>query len=138
MSKTLSRGFAAIATAVLVAPAAAGAQDPGPMPDPDAPPVSATLTAPGAITKAKLKKGMTVRVRCDLACNARLSLAGRPGIITQTSGQVGAGATKTFRIKAIKTYLDAMKKGDKLTLSLDARSDAGALDQESRKIRISG
>jgi hypothetical protein len=138
MPSTLSRGLAALATAALLAPAVAGAQDPGAPPDPNAPPVSATLTAPSSITKAKLGKGMTVTVRCDLACNARLMLAGRPGIITTKSGQVPAGGTKTFKIKAIALYTKVLKKGDKITLSLDARTDAGALDQASKKIRISG
>ena len=47
------------------------------------------------------------------AGNARLSLAGRVGIITQTSGAVAAGAPRTFEVDVAPMDLKALRKGDK-------------------------
>lgn len=134
MTTSRSTILALAAVAAVVPAAVAGAQDPGPMPNPDAPPLGATLKAPSKVSKATLKKGMSVTVTCDRACNARLMLAGRVGIVTQKSGQVAS--SKTFKVKAMAFQVREMDKGDVYTLSVDARADDGALKQLSKKIKI--
>jgi hypothetical protein len=133
----LTRSVLAMAAAAALAPAAvAGAQDPGEPPSGDAAPLQATLSAPSTITKQQLQKGVAVTVTCDRACNARLLLAGRTGIVTQKSGAVPAGARTKIKLKAPIALLRPIKKGSRYTLSLQARSDDGGYGQAIRKVKI--
>ena len=132
----LNRTIALAAAAALVPAALAGAQDPGSPPAADAAPLKATLSVPASVTKAQLKKGVTATVGCDRACNARLSLAGPTGIVTQKSGDVAAGAKKKIKLKAAAALLGPIKKGSTYTLSLQARADDGGVAQVSKKVKI--
>lgn len=130
---TSARSQLAALLTVAALPTAAVAQDVQP---PTGPPFEASLSAPAAVTKAKLKKGFTVTVTCAVACNARLMFAGQIGIVTTKSGDVPAGVAKKFKIKAQPFQIRSMRKGTKYTLSLDARSAEDGGGQDSKKIRI--
>jgi hypothetical protein len=113
------------------------AQDPGPQPNPDAPPLTATLKAPKSAAKAQLKKGVKVKIACDIACNARFTTTHtKLGIITTTSTDVPAGTGKTVKIKVAKLYLSELRKGQRIQVAVDARTEAGALAQVQKKIKV--
>lgn len=119
----------------LAVPAAAPGQEPPPPPNPDAAPVVVKLTTPKAVTKKGMKQGFDVRVQCTPACDARLSLTGSIGIIKQTSTQATpSGRTLVLKIQAFQ--VEALKKGSKLTLSVDARSAEDGVGSATRRIRV--
>jgi hypothetical protein len=116
---------AAVAASALALPAGALAQAP----------MTASISAPAAVEKAALKKGVTVKVTCDRPCNARLQLAGPIGIITQQSAPI-AGTGKVV-LKAQAFQVKALKKGQKLTISLNATADDdGATAQAMKKLKL--
>jgi hypothetical protein len=116
---------AAVAAATLTLPAGALAQAP----------LTASITAPAAVKKTALKKGVTVKVTCDRACDARLQLAGPIGIVTQQSAHI-TGTGKVV-LKAQPFQIKALKKGQKLTIALNATaSDDGATAQASKKLKL--
>jgi hypothetical protein len=82
-----------------------------------------------------LKRGVTVKVTCDRACDARLQLAGPIGIVTQQSAHID-GSGKIV-LKGQPFQLKALKKGQKLTIALAATaSDDGAAAHASRTLKL--
>jgi hypothetical protein len=119
-----SLAAAGLAAALLV-PATAVAQAP----------LTASVSAPSAVKKSALKKGLAVKVNCDRTCDARLQLAGPIGIVTHQSAQV-TGTGKVV-LKAQAFQLKALKKGQKLTVSLQATAtDDGARASAQRTIKL--
>jgi hypothetical protein len=129
---TPNRMFTPLAVAAALAvPGSALAQDPGDPPPTDATPLEASITAPKTVTKAQLKKGMTVKVACSRTCNAKVSLTCRAGIVTEKSGAAG-----TYKLKAIKLYLDTIKKGQRVTVVVNARAADGAISNVRKDVKV--
>jgi hypothetical protein len=85
--------------------------------------------------KAALKKGVTVKITCARACDARLQLAGPIGIVTQQSTHVDG--TGKVVLKAQPFQIRALKRGQRLTIALNATaSDDGATAQASKELKL--
>ena len=130
---TLRRAAAACAAVLVTVPAAAAGQEPPPA---DAVPVKVTVTAPSSVTKAALKKGVTVKVTCAPGCSVRLSLSGPIGIVTEKTVRVADGASATAKLKATAAQVKAIKKGAKLSVVALATGIDGGRGNATKSMKV--
>ena len=130
LSSPTHRLIAIAMLTALGAPAAASAQSA----DTTAP--RTTLKAPKAVTVGQLKKGFAVRIGCDEACNGRVTLTGRIGIISTASADVAAGGTSRIKLKAAAFQVKELRRGAKLAVTLNATDAAGNHSTRQVKVRL--
>jgi hypothetical protein len=117
--------------AALALPGAALAQDDPVAHAAQAPQLEVKISAPKAMTRAQLKKkGVVGTVTCNQACNASLTLTSPNGIVGTRSVTFSAAGTKKAPKITLGIYLDPLKKGAKLALTVNALVNAGTPDEQ--------
>jgi hypothetical protein len=108
----------------------------GPVAAQGPPSVSGTVSVAPKVSRATLRKGMPVRVGCSAACDVSVTLAGPTGVITSKSVRVAAGATKTVELRARAFQVQALERGAKLYVTVNAGGFMSpAIAQDSTRLR---